>query len=255
MLPVLQIGPLAIQTPGLVLILGYWLVLEVAGRFATRRGLDGAAIQNAGLFGAVAGLLAARLAHVIRFWDLYRTNPRGIVSLNPQTLLPAVGLAVGMLVAALMVWRKKLPFWPLLDALAPSAVVLVVALSLSSFLAGSVFGAETGLPWAIELWGAHRHPVQIYELIASLAILALLWRAAREGPAPGLLFLLFVALYSGARLLLEPFRADSFLLPGGFRATQVAALAVLLCALWLMRFLTLGSDALPDDGSSHTGTS
>jgi prolipoprotein diacylglyceryltransferase len=235
MLPVLQIGPLAVQTPGLVLILGFWLALEVAGRFAARRGLDGAALQNAGLYGLLAGILAARLAHVIRFWDLYRTNLRGILSLNPQTLLPAAGLAVGLLVAALFIWRRRLSFWPVLDSLAPAGAVLAISLSLANFLGGSAFGVETGLPWAIELWGARRHPAQLYELLAGLAILALLWWAARDVSAPGLLFPLFVALYAGARLLLEPFRADSLLLPGGIRLSQVIALVALMVALVVMR--------------------
>jgi prolipoprotein diacylglyceryltransferase len=39
--------------------------------------------------------------------------------------------------------------------------------------------------------------------------------------------LLFLALYSGQRVFLEAFRADSFLLPGGWRAAQVVGLVVL----------------------------
>jgi prolipoprotein diacylglyceryltransferase len=45
---------------------------------------------------------------------------------------------------------------------------------------------------------------------------------------------LFVTIYSGARLFLTAFRADPWVLAGGYRAAQVISLAALLAALWWM---------------------
>ena len=36
MFPVLQIGPLALQTPGLLILIGIWVGLSVMERFASR---------------------------------------------------------------------------------------------------------------------------------------------------------------------------------------------------------------------------
>jgi prolipoprotein diacylglyceryltransferase len=53
----------------------------------------------------------------------------------------------------------------------------------------------------------------------------------RRHPKPGTAMLLFLALYSGQRVFLEAFRADSLLLPGGWRAAQVVGLLVLAVSL------------------------
>ena len=94
MLPVIQIGPLAVQTAGLVLVVGFWLAVELAGREARRLGLEPGVIQNAGLYAVLSGIVAARLAYVVQHWPIYRENLLGIVSLNPQTLTPAAGFRV-----------------------------------------------------------------------------------------------------------------------------------------------------------------
>lgn len=234
MLPVIQIGPLAVQTAGLVLVLGLWLAVELAGREAKRMDLGSGVIQNAGLYAILSGIVAARLAHVVQHWPIYRENLLGIVSLNPQTLTPVAGFVVGLLVAVVYLQRKEIPARPLFDAIAPGAAVFVAALALANLANGTAFGVETRVPWAIEMWEARRHPVQVYELIAALAILAIVLRIGRWAPAPGLSFLLFIALYSGMRLLLEPLRATGEILPGGFRAAQVVGLAAMLVALGLM---------------------
>jgi len=48
---------------------------------------------------------------------------------------------------------------------------------------------------------------------------------------PGFEFLLFVALTSASRLVIEGFRGDSTLILGGFRAAQIAAWPILFAAL------------------------
>jgi phosphatidylglycerol:prolipoprotein diacylglycerol transferase len=236
----IQIGPLALQAPRLVILVGFWLALELASRQGIRRGLDQSVIQNAGLYGILAGIAGARLGYVLQYWSVYKENLLGILSLSPQTLAPAEGLTVGLLVAGVHFQRRGVPFRPLLDAIAPGLAVLVSAVALANFFSGEAFGAETSVPWAIELWGARRHPTQLYELATGLAMLGVVLWAGREAPAPGLLFLLFVALYAGARLLLEPFRANSLLILGGLRAVQVAGLAAVLAALGLMRIWSVG---------------
>lgn len=242
MLPILRVGPLAIQTPGLVLIAGYWLALELAGRQGKRQGLDGGALQNAGVYGVVAGLLAARLGHVLQHWPVYRSNLLGVLSLNPQTLAPEVGLVAGCLVGIAYLQRKGLPLRPVLDAIAPAIAVLVCASALANLCSGAAFGIETQVPWALELWGARRQPVQLYELAAGLLTLGLLLWAGRRG----LRFPLLMALFGATRLALEPLRASSHLLPGGLRTAQVAGLILMLVALALMRAWARVEPDLPE---------
>ena len=98
---------------------------------------------------------------------------------------------------------------------------------------GSAFGKETSLPWGMKLWGAIRHPSQVYEIFASLLILGLLW-FQKADLQPGIHFLTFTTLSSGARLFLEAFRGDSSLIFNSLRVAQLAAWVVLAISLILL---------------------
>lgn len=234
MLPTLRIGPLALQTSGLIVLLGFWGALELSARQAGRLGIGASTISNAGWYGVLAGLARARLDYVVQHWSIYRTGLLGALALNPQTLHPVAGFLGGALAAGLYLWRKRVPVRPLLAAAAPGLAAGFSALALANLASGAGYGRETSLPWAIDLWSAQRHPAQLYELAAGAISLLILWRAGRTALAPGQLFLLSVALLGGARLLLEPFRANSALIMGGFRAAQAAGLVAVLGAIWLV---------------------
>ncbi|MBI4772230.1 MAG: prolipoprotein diacylglyceryl transferase [Chloroflexi bacterium] len=248
MFPILQLGPLALQLPGLFLLLGVWLATWLLEREAIRLRLSPAAATNMAFYGLLAGLVGARLWYAGQFLSVYLQNPLSLLSLNFATLSPGGGLAIGLLVALWLGQRKRLPLWPTLDALAPGLAAFAVALGLAHLSSGDAFGAPTALPWGIRLWGETRHPSQVYEIIAAGLILLAVLRLQRM-PAPdtfgnrgpvtpppaGYTFLLWAALTAAARLLLEAFRGDSLLWPGGLRAAQVISLGLLLIALWGLR--------------------
>ncbi|HWQ84308.1 MAG TPA: prolipoprotein diacylglyceryl transferase family protein [Anaerolineales bacterium] len=237
MLPILQIGPLAIQTPGLILLLGLWLALTISERAAARNGLDASQLYNLVLIALVAGLMGARLGYVLRYPQAFAESPASILSLNPG-LLELWGGAAGAVLAALIYGQRKgLPAWPTLDALAPGMAVLGVALGFSHLASGAAFGAPTSLPWGIELWGAARHPSQVYEIIAAALILGVVWPGQKisgqlNAAAPGLTFWVFSALSALSRLILEAWRGDSEIILGSLRQPQLIAWLVLALSLW-----------------------
>jgi phosphatidylglycerol:prolipoprotein diacylglycerol transferase len=125
--------------------------------------------------------------------------------------------------------------------------------ALADFVSGQGLGATAAVPWGISVWGEVRHPVQLYELGLWVLGALLIWRAGRASPAPGTLFMLFLATYGVALLLVEPFRAQSTLILGGIRAEQLAGLLALLAALWLMRawwVRSAGSTSQGRDGAA-----
>jgi phosphatidylglycerol:prolipoprotein diacylglycerol transferase len=142
-------------------------------------------------------------------------------------------MVVALLVALVYGQQRNLPLWSTLDALTPLFAVLALGLGLAHLASGSAFGKETSLPWGIQLWGATRHPSQVYEIIASLSILGLLL-FRKPDSSPGVFFLTFAALTSGARLFLEAFRGDSTIIFGGLRSAQVLAWIVLAVSMCLL---------------------
>lgn len=232
MQPVVRVGPLALQTSGLILLLSFVIALEVMQRAAARLALSADDTYNLGYLAAIAGLAGARLGYVAANWSIYRQNLTSIVALNADALSPLAGIVTALGVGYVVAQRKRLANRRLLDALAPGLVVFAAGLAVADLASGNGYGSPTTLPWAITLWDAPRHPVQIYHLMAALAIGLILARSAR--PFAGAHFGLFVAFYAASRFVLEPFHGDSALL-GSFRSVQVASLLVLLLALVLLR--------------------
>jgi prolipoprotein diacylglyceryltransferase len=232
MLPILNIGPLALQTPGLVLLFGLWLGLSWSERLAAERKNNADALYNLVMLGLIAGIVGGRLSFVGQNFATFAQNPTNLLSLNPGLFDPLGGAVVALLAMWVYGQRKALPFWATLDMLVPFAGVMVIAIALANLASGRGFGLTTDLPWAIDLWGADRHPTQIYDGIAALAvILGLWWRRNALHPA-GMLFLIFAALTSATHLFLLGFRADSVTLANGMRVAQWAAWGVLALSLW-----------------------
>ena len=241
MLPVLQIGPAAVQLPGLLLLAGVWIGSLLAERQARRLRLPGDGVERVILVALVCGVVAARLGYAARYPEVYLSRPLGLLALTPFTLAPDVGVAAGLLAGWVYRQRKRLPLWPTLDALAPGFAAFTVCLALAHLASGEAFGAPANVPWAIDLWGARRHPTQVYELLAAAAIFLLLLRLQPGRPFPGFAFAVLLALTAGARLVIEAWRGDSVVWFGWMRAAQLVSLAILLGALEVLRRLARSS--------------
>lgn len=231
MFPILNLGPLAIQVPGLFLIAGIWVALNLAEREASKRGVSSSDISNLVLVGLVAGIIGARVWYAFRFLNVYAENPASLFSLNPSTLATEEGMLTGLVAGLVYAWRKAMPLWSTLDALTPGLAVFWIALGFSNLASGDAFGAPSRLPWAIDLWGEQRHPSQIYEILAAILILWLVWRIKRWNAFPGFLFLSWLGLAAGSRLILEAARGDSLIEFGSLRSAQVVSLGVLVLAM------------------------
>jgi phosphatidylglycerol:prolipoprotein diacylglycerol transferase len=234
-LPVLQLGPLALPVYPLSLLLALWAGLAVSAWAARQMGLDGDHIYNAGLYGLVAGLLVGRLAHVVAYWPAYRTQPAEIVGLNSRAFLLWPGVIAFLVIALWYVHRHRLPWKLMLDASAPGALAGLAVAALGALLAGRALGAAATLPWSVMFWGVARHPSQIYEAIAALIVAGLSAAAIVKRAAPGTAALIALLGYGLSRWLLEPFRAESTVTPGGLRLAQVAGMVAVIGALWALR--------------------
>ena len=236
MLPVLQIGPIAVQVPGLVLLLGLWTGLNLAERYTKPRGVEPNLLYNLVFIALIAGIIGARLAYIVRYPQAFAQSPTSLFSLNPGLLDPIGGAAIGIIAGIIYGQRKKLPLLPTLDSLTPLLAVMALANGLAHLASGAAFGYESQLPWAFDLWGARRHPTQIYEIITAASLLVIFWpgRSIILRWHPGMYFLAFCACSAASALFLGAFRADSALLDYGIRSGQLAAWAILALTLFAL---------------------
>ncbi|MDX9992236.1 MAG: prolipoprotein diacylglyceryl transferase [Anaerolineales bacterium] len=252
MFPILQLGPLALPVPALAVLLSLWLGLSLAEKLAPKRGLSADALYNLTFTTLLSGIAGARLFFAVQNFSAFVQTPLSLFSRETGSLDPFGGFAAALLAAFIYGRRAGLKFWATLDGLTPLLAVLAVGLGLAHLASGAAFGMETSLPWGIELWGATRHPTQLYEIGLALAILLFLgWKAKNNSLSDGSLFWLFVALTAGAQLFVEGLRATSTVLPGGVRVEQLLAWFALAGALIKADFFTKSQ---PETEKDHAAT-
>ncbi len=237
MMPVLNVGPLAIQLPGLILLVGIWIGLSRIEAFARRRSMNADRINSLVFYALLAGILGARLGYVAQNLPVFIQRPLDAFALSPQMLDAASGLAAMILTGLIYGQRKRLNGWQTLDALAPGLAVILMAFALMNLSSGNGLGVPARLPWSIYLFEDWRHPTQVYDLILAFGI----WRVIESNPRDvtlpdGARFLTFAALSAAARIGVDAFRAENVLSGlGGVRITQVAAWLILVAVVAVMR--------------------
>jgi phosphatidylglycerol:prolipoprotein diacylglycerol transferase len=236
MYPLIQIGPLRLSSGGLLLllaiVLGGWLIARVA---RARGGAQLARQADSCFYPVLIGaLIGARLWYGLFNLDLYGRTPGLFLTLRVSDVAWPGALLGGMLAG--YAWCRRNGFEPLTlaDSAALTLPVVQAIASVGLLLSGEAFGAPTSLPWGVPLFGAVRHPTQLYFALAALGSLLIVWRLSQQPLPVGALWLAYLGLQGLSSLLIEALRADSLALPGGIRAAQVFGLALLLYALsWM----------------------
>ncbi|MCX8061363.1 MAG: prolipoprotein diacylglyceryl transferase [Anaerolineales bacterium] len=234
MLPILQIGPLALRTPLLLALLGLYLGITLAERRLPKDSLSESQLNTLVFLGLGSGLIAARLVFALEHLPIFIDAPLSLFSLDGGLLNPWAGLVAGLFAVLIYGQRQALSLWATLDALTPLFAMLGFFLSLASFASGEIYGVPTELPWGLELWGAKRHPLSLYYALLALFILIVLWSKFGKGSFPGQVFLHYVLSVAGALLFLETWRANSPILPGGIRTVQAVLWVVMALSFWLL---------------------
>ncbi len=207
-----------------------WIGLSFSEKRASRYKISASTLNNLVLTISLAYLIGGRFFYAFEHISAFVQSPISLISLNIALFDNFGALTVTILAGLVYVQRQRLSLWSTLDTLTLLFSWMVLGLGLSHLATGAAFGQETDLPWAIYLWGAMRHPTQFYEIGASLLILFLIW-IRKPSPKPGSDFLLFIALISVSRLVIEAFRGDSTLVLGGLRLAQILAWLALTISL------------------------
>jgi len=253
MLPVLfDFGPLLIPAYGAMTALGVLLALLMAEQAGRRAGFEPGRAWNLCVLALFAALLASRLLLVAWNWRDLQRHPMWLLGLatihNP--LLAAVGALVGLAVAMAFAHAVKTPLAAFADVLAAPLALAIGFEQIGALLAGSSYGLETTLPWAVTytdlraaLWsgtplGIPLHPVQAYAAMGCFAVAVFSWVAfplrRQVGDVAGA-----ALLASGAGLFVTEFFRDregrGAILGGALDGPQIVAVGWVLMGGWILR--------------------
>jgi phosphatidylglycerol:prolipoprotein diacylglycerol transferase len=209
----------------------------IAWLAARRRGLNPARVLDAALAAALGGLVGGRAAYVAARWAYYQDHVRRALRLWDGGLSWHGALAGGVVAVLAYCAIRRVSLRSMLDVLAPGVAILAACAWLGCLMNGCVYGVETypgqGVLWALglelpDLYGirAPRVAVQLLGAGWSAVTLAALVFAGRRPRCEGLVFPLWVALYSAGSFGLGFVRADEVAMVAGWRADQVADLAL-----------------------------
>jgi phosphatidylglycerol:prolipoprotein diacylglycerol transferase len=206
-------------------------------REARRAGLDSDRVGNVVVWAVAAGIVGARLFHVVDRFGYYLDNPLEIVMINHGGLAIWGGLIVGGVVALLAAKREGLPLGRLADATVPGLLIGQMIGRLGCIINGDAYGGATSLPWGFvyvnpgamipdSLAGIATHPYPVYEILWDLATLGGVLLLRRRNIPVGLLFFAYLGAYAVGRFSLTFVREEAIILWGLQQAQLVAALAM-----------------------------
>jgi prolipoprotein diacylglyceryl transferase len=209
---------------GLILALAVLLGGWIARKEFRRRGLDPELVYTIAVWTVPAGLIGARLYHVITDWGAFSPGHYSEIPQIWQGGLGIWGAVVGGMIGMLIgVRRAKLPFWVVADCVAPGLVLAQALGRWGNYFNQELYGGPSSKPWAVKIDnpafpynlqnGPHTFvPTFLYESIWDVLVFFVLWRFIKRYwsrvPA-GTVFALYVALYCLGRLYIETLRIDT----------------------------------------------
>ncbi len=264
--PGICLGPLPIRFYGIIIVLGIIVGGFVAAREARYRGENPDRIWDALIWIAIAGIIGARLYHVLSTpagcaenvpmcgWPWYSQHPLDALLIWNGGLGIFGALLAGGLVVLIYVRRHRLPLARYLDIAAPALLVGQAIGRWGNFVNQELYGPPTNLPWGILIDAAHRYgaftdlaryPVEttrfqpdfLYESLLNVIgfiVLMIVARRFQSRLKDGDVFLLYLIWYPANRILVESLRPDAWTVTSGLATAQLVSAALLIAAVGVL---------------------
>jgi phosphatidylglycerol:prolipoprotein diacylglycerol transferase len=238
-----HLGPLVIRWYGIMaacaFLAGLW-ELHRRRRFA---GLSPEQISDIILIAMISGVIGSRIFFVVQFWDQYSGHLLDIVRIDKGGLVYYGGFFFALMnLCIYAVWRK-IDVLRVLDLFAPAMALGHVLARIGCFLNGCCYGKVTeavcGCSYSPlyhpDMGGVLRHPVQLYEAGANLAIFFFLDRLLGK-TRKGRIAALYLLCYGMMRIGIEFFRGDhrDFLLGHLTPAQTIGVFLMIPAGLFLL---------------------
>ena len=238
----IHIGSFQIRAYGLMIALGVIAAVKFASVRWRQRGGNPEDISAIATWAVPAGLIGARLYHVITDYQRFRGRWLHALAIWEGGLGIWGSVALGALVGWYVARRRGCDATLALDACAPAIALAQAIGRWGNWFNQELFGRPTTLPWALRIDPAHRpdkyldkatfHPTFLYESLWCLLVVAVVLLVERRYRLrPGGIFAVYVATYTVGRAWIEALRVDDAHHILGLRLNDWVSLAVLIAAV------------------------
>jgi len=205
-LPSLSLGPVTIQSFGVLSALGILAAVELSSRADRQLGNDPRVIPDFAVAGVIAGVVFGHAAHLLFYHPEELSDPWRIVKFW-EGLSSMGGLFGGILAAVVFFRVRRIRFRDHADAFALGIAPGWGVARVGCFTVHDHPGVHTTFPLAVRFADGPRHDLGLYEAIVLFSIGALLWAFHRRSVLRGRLLAVLALLYGIARFLLDFLRA------------------------------------------------
>ena len=212
----LDFGSIKLYTYGLFLALGFMAAVWFSKRNAKFYNTADQVISDLFLVILLSAICGARFLYVLINFDFFRNNPLEIFKIWNGGLVFFGGFIAAVGACLILLKFKKLPIAKTADIIAPGIALGHSIGRFGCLFAGCCYGRTCDLPFAIKFTNpdglaplnVYLHPTQIYMVISNfLLFLILMWLQKRK-KFHGMVFLVYIMLYSAFRSGIEFFRGD-----------------------------------------------
>jgi phosphatidylglycerol---prolipoprotein diacylglyceryl transferase len=258
---IVRLGHFSLRWYGLFIGLAIVAAFLVALREARRKGVAEDDVYGLGIWAVLGGILGARLLHVIDRWPDYAQDPTAILAIQNGGLAIYGAILGGVAAGAIYARRHGLSIGRMADLAAPAIVLGQAIGRIGCLINGDALGAPTNLPWGVVYLnpeamapnlGVAYHPTPAYEMIGDVLIFALLWRLRRRVKTEGVLFLVYLALYSTLKFAATLVRQEVVWL-GGLQEAQLVSMAGGLVAVAVLIYLSRKPTLAVQSGMPSSG--
>lgn len=164
----ISVGPLAVQSFGLMMFFGIFLGGFLFWQKGREEGFVEESLMDVWLVSGLVGLLMGRVWHVLTNWSNFSGSIYRMLFLTKFPGLSYQGVLVGVSAGLVILGlNKKWQVWRLLEVGVFAFLMVEMFGWLGSFLAGSNLGKATSWFWGLGFPGVEdrRHPVQLVYLL------------------------------------------------------------------------------------------
>ena len=242
----IELGTFVLSWHGLFSFVAVSTAVYLVVRWAPLRGIDPDTIYSIAIWAIIGGVIGARLGHVVDNWDFYQSSPGDVIAIWNGGIGLWGGILGGFAGGAVYSLFAGHPVGLIADLTAPALLIVQTIGRLGDIVNGEHCAKAAdfflGLEWTHPDTNARVcdngvgttvHPVIAYEMVWNMIALFIVWRLRGRLMPHGMLFALYLALYSVGRFAISFAREDDIWALGMQQAHYIA-LAVLAITVPLL---------------------